>query len=114
KAVGESVAQPLAYYDNNVNGTLTLCRAMAAAGVHRIVFSSSATVYGDPDTVPITEDCPTGGTTNPYGTSKRMVEQLLEDLASADERWSVALLRYFNPVGAHASGLIGEDPHGIP
>ncbi|WP_298012628.1 UDP-glucose 4-epimerase GalE [uncultured Castellaniella sp.] len=114
KAVGESVRDPLRYYDNNVGGTLTLCRAMAAAGVHRLVFSSSATVYGDPTVMPITEDCPTGRPANPYGRSKLMVEQLLQDLAAADPRWSIALLRYFNPVGAHASGRIGEDPHGIP
>lgn len=114
KAVGESVAHPLRYYDNNVGGTVTLCQAMAAAGVFTLVFSSSATVYGDPATVPITEDQPAGHTTNPYGRSKFMVEQLLGDLAASDPRWRVALLRYFNPVGAHESGLIGEDPHGIP
>lgn len=114
KAVGESCEQPLAYYENNVGGSVTLCQAMAAAGVFRLVFSSSATVYGDPASVPITEDCPIGALTNPYGRSKRMVEQVLEDLAAADERWSIALLRYFNPVGAHSSGLIGEDPQGIP
>jgi UDP-glucose 4-epimerase len=114
KAVGESVAHPLRYYDNNVGGTVTLCQAMAAAGVFTLVFSSSATVYGDPATVPITEDQQAGHTTNPYGRSKFMVEQLLGDLAASDPRWRVALLRYFNPVGAHESGLIGEDPHGIP
>ena len=114
KAVGESVAQPLRYYDNNVGGTVTLCQAMAAAGVFTLVFSSSATVYGDPATVPITEDQPVGRTTNPYGRSKFMVEQVLGDLSVADPRWRVALLRYFNPVGAHESGLIGEDPNGIP
>ena len=114
KAVGESVAYPLRYYDNNVGGTVTLCQAMAAAGVFTLVFSSSATVYGDPAAVPITEDQPAGLTTNPYGRSKFMVEQLLGDLAASDPRWQVALLRYFNPVGAHESGLIGEDPHGIP
>jgi len=114
KAVGESVAQPLRYYDNNVGGTVTLCQAMAAAGVFTLVFSSSATVYGDPASVPITEDQPVGRTTNPYGRSKFMVEQVLGDLAAADPRWRVALLRYFNPVGAHESGLIGEDPNGIP
>lgn len=114
KAVGESCAQPLAYYENNVGGSITLCQAMAAAGVFRLVFSSSATVYGDPATVPIGEDCPVGSIANPYGRSKRMVEQVLEDLAGADDRWSIALLRYFNPVGAHASGLIGEDPRGLP
>jgi UDP-glucose 4-epimerase len=114
KAVGESVAQPLAYYSNNVSGTVNLCQAMAAAGVFTLVFSSSATVYGDPATVPITEDAPVGATTNPYGRSKFMVEQVLGDLAASDPRWRVALLRYFNPVGAHESGQMGEDPNGIP
>ena len=114
KAVGESVDNPLAYYDNNVNGSLVLCQAMSAAGVFRLVFSSSATVYGDPDTMPVHEEMPTGKTTNPYGTSKLMVEMILKDLCAADPRWSVALLRYFNPVGAHSSGRIGEDPQGIP
>lgn len=114
KAVGESVQQPLRYYQNNVTGTLTLCEAMAKAGVFKLVFSSSATVYGDPQTVPLTEQSPTGGTTNPYGTSKYMVERVLADLTKADERWAIAVLRYFNPVGAHESGLIGEDPNGIP
>ncbi|WP_458525667.1 UDP-glucose 4-epimerase GalE [Onishia taeanensis] len=114
KAVGESVAKPLAYYDNNVAGSLNLCQAMAAAGVFRLVFSSSATVYGPEAPVPYTETLPRGRATNPYGTSKAMVEQLLEDLCRADERWSVSLLRYFNPIGAHPSGLIGEDPQGVP
>lgn len=114
KAVGESVAQPLRYYDNNVGGTVTLCQAMAEAGVFTLVFSSSATVYGHPATVPITEDAQVGAITNPYGRSKYIVEQVLGDLASSDPRWRVALLRYFNPVGAHKSGQIGEDPHGIP
>ena len=114
KAVGESVQQPLRYYQNNVAGTLTLCEAMAAAGVYKLVFSSSATVYGDPATVPITEASPTGATTNPYGTSKHMVERILFDLAGANANWRIAVLRYFNPVGAHSSGLIGEDPNGIP
>lgn len=113
KAVGESVAQPLRYYDNNVNGTLVLCATMAACGVKNLVFSSSATVYGDPATVPIREDFPTGAT-NPYGRSKLMVEEVLRDLHRADPAWSIGLLRYFNPVGAHKSGLIGEDPNGIP
>jgi UDP-glucose 4-epimerase len=113
KAVGESVSLPLDYYDNNVAGTLTLCQAMAAAGVWQLVFSSSATVYGDPAQVPIHEQMPTGPT-NPYGRTKWMVEHLLHDLAASDPRWSVAVLRYFNPVGAHASGLIGEDPRGTP
>lgn len=114
KAVGESVERPLAYYENNVHGTLVLCQAMEAAGVRRLVFSSSATVYGLEAPVPYRETMPRGTTSNPYGTSKAMVEQVLEDLAEADERWSVALLRYFNPIGAHPSGLIGEDPQGIP
>ncbi len=114
KAVGESVAQPLAYYSNNVGGTVNLCQAMSAAGVFTLVFSSSATVYGDPATVPITEDQSVGDTTNPYGRSKFMVEQVLGDMAASDSRWRVALLRYFNPVGAHDSGQIGEDPNGIP
>ncbi|OIN07905.1 UDP-glucose 4-epimerase GalE [Oceanisphaera psychrotolerans] len=114
KAVGESVQKPLEYYDNNVNGTLVLVDEMRKAGVFRLVFSSSATVYGEPQQMPITEDFAVGGTTNPYGTSKLMVEQILQDLARSDTRWSVALLRYFNPVGAHESGLIGEDPNGIP
>lgn len=114
KAVGESVEQPLRYYDNNVNGTLVLVNAMQKAGVFKLVFSSSATVYGEPQQMPITEQFAVGGTTNPYGTSKLMVEQILQDVAKSDERWSIALLRYFNPVGAHDSGLIGEDPNGIP
>ncbi|MCP2039562.1 UDP-glucose 4-epimerase [Neisseria sp. HSC-16F19] len=114
KAVGESVQQPLRYYDNNVSGSLVLAQAMAEAGVFNIVFSSSATVYGDPTHVPIREEQPTGGTTNPYGTSKYMVERILADLYGADARWSVILLRYFNPIGAHPSGLIGEQPNGIP
>lgn len=114
KAVGESVQKPELYYDNNVVGSLTLFDAMKAAGVFNIVFSSSATVYGEPAEMPISETCPTGVPTNPYGKSKLMVEQILQDYAEADERWSVALLRYFNPVGAHASGQIGEDPNDIP
>ncbi len=113
KAVGESVAQPLAYYDNNVVGTVTLLRALSQAGVHRIVFSSSATVYGDPLRLPIAEDARIDPA-NPYGRSKWMVEQLLGDLAASDARWSMGILRYFNPVGAHESGLIGEDPRGVP
>jgi UDP-glucose 4-epimerase len=114
KAVGESVSQPLKYYDNNVVGTLKLCEAMSRHGVKKLVFSSSATVYGDPQQVPIKESSPVGQTTNPYGTSKYMVERLLADLCHADSEWSVVVLRYFNPVGAHASGLIGEDPNDIP
>ncbi len=114
KAVGQSVNEPLAYYDNNVHGSLVLCQAMAAAGVFKFVFSSSATVYGPDAPVPYVESMPRGRTSNPYGTTKAMVEQLLGDLCRADSRWSVALLRYFNPIGAHPSGLIGEDPQGIP
>ncbi|PHM46460.1 UDP-galactose-4-epimerase [Xenorhabdus mauleonii] len=114
KAVGESVDKPIEYYDNNVNGTLVLVRSMHKAGVKSIIFSSSATVYGDPDVVPITEDSTVGNTTNPYGTSKYMVERCLSDLHHAESDWSVVLLRYFNPVGAHPSGTMGEDPQGIP
>ncbi|EKO3955114.1 UDP-glucose 4-epimerase GalE [Vibrio fluvialis] len=114
KAVGESVSKPIEYYDNNVNGTLVLVRSMRKAGVKSLVFSSSATVYGDPQTVPITETSPTGATTNPYGRSKYMVEQCLADLVVAEPEWSITLLRYFNPVGAHPSGTMGEDPQGIP
>ncbi|MBY7905309.1 UDP-glucose 4-epimerase GalE [Vibrio fluvialis] len=114
KAVGESVRKPIEYYDNNVNGTLVLVRSMRKAGVKSLVFSSSATVYGDPQTVPITETSPTGATTNPYGRSKYMVEQCLADLVVAEPEWSITLLRYFNPVGAHPSGTMGEDPQGIP
>ncbi|WP_374326379.1 UDP-glucose 4-epimerase GalE [Azonexus sp.] len=113
KAVGESVAKPLAYYDNNVTGSLCLFRAMAEAGVRKLVFSSSATVYGDPHTVPIREDFPLQAT-NPYGRSKLMIEEILRDQLRADPAWRVAILRYFNPVGAHLSGLIGESPNGIP
>ncbi|MEL0624080.1 UDP-glucose 4-epimerase GalE [Marinomonas arenicola] len=114
KAVGESVAKPLEYYDNNVNGSLVLARAMRSAGVKNIIFSSSATVYGDPQEVPITEDAPTGATTNPYGRSKYIVEECFRDLFAAEDDWSITLLRYFNPVGAHSSGTMGEDPQGIP
>nr|WP_269749613.1 UDP-glucose 4-epimerase GalE [Vibrio navarrensis] len=114
KAVGESVSKPLDYYDNNVNGSLVLARCMRKAGVKRLIFSSSATVYGDPAQVPITESSPTGATTNPYGRSKHMVEQCLSDLYYAEKDWSITLLRYFNPVGAHPSGLMGEDPQGTP
>jgi len=113
KAVGESVAQPIDYYDNNVQGTLCLLRAMRESGVRRLVFSSSATVYGDPASVPIREDFPLSAT-NPYGRSKLFIEEILRDLAAAEPDWRIALLRYFNPVGAHPSGLIGEDPAGIP
>jgi UDP-glucose 4-epimerase len=113
KAVGESVAQPLMYFDNNVAGTVTLLEALADAGVRRFVFSSSATVYGDPESVPIAESARLS-VTNPYGRSKLMVEQVLQDLAQSDASWAVGVLRYFNPVGSHPSGLIGEDPRGIP
>lgn len=114
KAVGESVQKPLAYYDNNVVGTLRLLEVMQEFGCKTVVFSSSATVYGDPETTPITEEFPVGGTTNPYGTSKYMIERILEDLYIADNSFKIAILRYFNPVGAHESGTIGEDPNGIP
>ncbi|EXG83842.1 UDP-galactose 4-epimerase [Clostridium sp. ASBs410] len=114
KAVGESVAKPLEYYHNNITGTLILCDVMREHKVKNIIFSSSATVYGDPAFVPITEECPKGAITNPYGQTKGMLEQILTDLHTADPEWSVIILRYFNPVGAHKSGLIGEDPAGIP
>ena len=114
KAVGESVAMPLEYYDNNLNSTITLCRAMKDHGVKNIVFSSSATVYSGDNEMPLKESSRTGMCTNPYGWTKYMSEQILRDTAFADEEWSIALLRYFNPIGAHSSGLIGEDPRGIP
>lgn len=114
KAVGESVEKPILYYKNNVAGTVSLCEAMIATKTKNLVFSSSSTVYGDPDEVPINEDSKVGGTTNPYGTSKFMVELVLKDWQKAEPQNNVALLRYFNPVGAHESGLIGEDPNGIP
>ncbi|WP_252275529.1 UDP-glucose 4-epimerase GalE [Pseudomonas subflava] len=114
KAVGESVRDPLRYYQTNVAGSITLCQAMADAGIFQLVFSSSATVYGESVSMPICERCPTGIPTNPYGQSKLMAENVLKTLADSDHRWSIALLRYFNPVGAHESGLIGEDPNGIP
>jgi len=113
KAVGESVAQPLRYYHNNVTGTINLCQVMQKRNVKNIVFSSSATVYGDPVSVPITEDFPLS-CTNPYGRTKLIIEEFLRDLHTADPEWNIALLRYFNPVGAHKSGEIGEDPNGIP
>lgn len=113
KAVGESVQQPLLYYHNNVGGSLVLFQVMAAAGVKRLVFSSSATVYGDPAEVPIREDFPLS-TTNPYGATKLTIENILRDVCQADPDWSVALLRYFNPIGAHPSGSLGDDPSGIP
>ncbi|WP_431223024.1 UDP-glucose 4-epimerase GalE [Serratia sp. L9] len=114
KAVGESTRKPLEYYQNNVSGTLVLLDAMRRAGVHQFIFSSSATVYGTPEQVPLVETSRVGGTTNPYGTSKLMVEQILQDFAKAEPAFSITALRYFNPVGAHESGRIGEDPNGIP
>src|SRR5471032_127242 len=114
KAVGESVAKPLEYYDNNVTGTLVLLEAMRAANVKNFIFSSSATVYGDQPKTPYVEDFPTGHPSSPYGRSKLMVEQILEDVQRAEPEWSMTLLRYFNPVGAHPSGLMGEDPQGVP
>lgn len=114
KAVGESVQKPIEYYHNNMTGTLVLCDVMRAHGVKNIVFSSSATVYGDPAQIPITENCPKGRPTNPYGWTKSMLEQVLTDIHTSDNEWNVILLRYFNPIGAHKSGMIGEDPKGIP
>lgn len=114
KAVGESVAKPLEYYENNMNGTFVLLDVMRKHGCKNIIFSSSATVYGDPAVIPITEDCPKGQCTNPYGQTKSMLEQVMMDLQKADPEWNVVLLRYFNPIGAHASGRIGENPNGIP
>ncbi|MFR5890401.1 MAG: UDP-glucose 4-epimerase GalE, partial [Lachnospiraceae bacterium] len=113
KAVGESVAQPIRYYHNNLTGTLILCEVMAKHNVKLIVFSSSATVYGKPESVPIREDFPLS-TTNPYGETKLVIERILADICVSDPEWSVSILRYFNPIGAHESGLIGEDPKGIP
>ncbi|MBQ7564910.1 MAG: UDP-glucose 4-epimerase GalE [Lachnospiraceae bacterium] len=114
KAVGESVQKPLEYYYNNVTGTLVLTDVMRKNGCKSIVFSSSATVYGDPEVIPITEDCKVGGVTNPYGRTKFMIEEILRDLYVSDPEWNIILLRYFNPIGAHESGRIGEDPKGIP
>lgn len=114
KAVGESVQKPIEYYTNNISGALVLLDTMKKYGVKTFVFSSSATVYGDPEIIPITEECNTGGTTNPYGTSKLFIEQILKDIYTADPTWNICILRYFNPVGAHSSGLIGEEPQGIP
>ena len=114
KAVGESVVKPLEYYENNIAGTLVLCDVMRNHGVKNIIFSSSATVYGDPAFIPITEECPKGTCTNPYGWTKWMLEQILTDLHTADPEWNVVLLRYFNPIGAHPSALIGELPNGVP
>ncbi|MDI7245162.1 UDP-glucose 4-epimerase GalE [Providencia rettgeri] len=114
KAVGESVQKHIEYYDVNVNGTLVLVESMKKAGVKSLIFSSSATVYGEPEHIPLTEEASVGNTNSPYGTSKYMVERILTDLNIADSEWSISLLRYFNPVGAHNSGLMGEDPNGIP
>lgn len=114
KAVGESTIKPLEYYHNNIGGAIILLETMKKYGVKKFVFSSSATVYGDPKIIPITEDCKVGGTTNPYGTTKLFIEQILQDLYKSDNTWDICILRYFNPVGAHESGLIGEDPKGIP
>jgi UDP-glucose 4-epimerase len=114
KAVGESVSMPIEYYENNISGTLTLVDVMRRNGCKNIIFSSSATVYGDPVEIPITEQCPKGHCTNPYGWTKSMLEQVLADIQKADPEWNVVLLRYFNPVGAHPSGRIGENPNGIP
>lgn len=114
KAVGESVEKPIEYYTNNISGALVLLDVMRKYGVKNFIFSSSATVYGEPERIPITEDCKTGGTTNPYGTSKLYIEQILKDIYTSDPSWNICILRYFNPVGAHESGLIGEEPQGIP
>lgn len=114
KAVGESVQKPLEYYTNNVTGCLNLLEVMKQYNVKKFIFSSSATVYGDPEVIPITEECKTGNTTNPYGTSKLFIEQILKDLYNSDNTWDICILRYFNPVGSHESGLIGEEPQGIP
>ena len=114
KAVGESIEKPIEYYTNNISGALVLLDTMRKYGVKKFVFSSSATVYGEPEKIPLTEDCKTGGTTNPYGTSKLFIEQILKDIYNSDNSWDIAILRYFNPVGAHESSLIGEEPQGIP
>lgn len=114
KAVGESVENPIKYYKNNISGTLALLDIMNSVGVKKIIFSSSATVYGEPNILPITEDCPKKPCTNPYGWTKSMIEQILEDIYNADNSWKIIILRYFNPIGAHTSGLIGEDPKGMP
>ena len=114
KAVGESVKKPIEYYTNNISGALVLLDTMRKYQVKKFVFSSSATVYGEPERIPLTEDCKTGGTTNPYGTTKLYIEQILKDIYMSDSTWDIAILRYFNPVGAHESGLIGEEPQGVP
>ena len=110
----QSIKEPLNYYDNNIAGTVCLCRVMGKAGCKKLVFSSSATVYGSKNPSPLKEDMPTGGTTNPYGTTKYFIEQILQDLCVSDSEWGVSILRYFNPIGAHKSGRIGEEPNGIP
>lgn len=114
KAVGESVQKPIEYYMNNISGCLVVLDVMKKFNVKKFIFSSSATVYGEPERIPLTEDCKTGGTTNPYGTTKLFIEQILKDLYASDNTWDICILRYFNPVGAHESGLIGEEPQGIP
>ena len=114
KAVGESVQKPIEYYTNNISGALVLLDTMRKYGCKKFIFSSSATVYGEPEKIPLTEDCKTGGTTNPYGTTKLFIEQILKDIYKSDNNWDICILRYFNPVGAHESGLIGEEPQGIP
>ena len=114
KAVGESVSKPLEYYENNIGGTLTLLKVLKEIGCYNLIFSSSATVYGTPKFVPITEDCPKGICTNPYGWTKSMIEQMLQDLQNAEPKWNIVILRYFNPIGAHPSGIIGETPNGVP
>lgn len=114
KAVGESVQKPIEYYTNNISGALVLLDTMRKYGCKKFIFSSSATVYGEPERIPLTEECRTGGTTNPYGTTKLFIEQILKDIYTSDNTWDICILRYFNPVGAHESGLIGEEPQGIP
>ena len=114
KAVGESVQKPIEYYTNNISGALVLLDVMKKHGCKKFIFSSSATVYGDPEVIPITEECKVGGTTNPYGATKLFIEQILKDIYTSDNTWDICILRYFNPVGAHESGLIGEEPKGIP
>ena len=114
KAVGESVQKPIEYYTNNISGALVLLDTMRKYNCKKFIFSSSATVYGEPEKIPLTEDCRTGGTTNPYGTTKLFIEQILKDIYISDNNWDICILRYFNPVGAHKSGLIGEEPQGIP
>ena len=114
KAVGESVQKPIEYYTNNISGALVLLDTMRKYGCKKFIFSSSATVYGEPERIPLTEECRTGGTTNPYGTTKLFIEQILKDICASDNTWDICILRYFNPVGAHKSGLIGEEPQGIP